>query len=324
MIHGGALKENKGTKQRLEKLFNTYTENLSNCFPQAVGIFICPICQRNFFREALDREELSLEHIIPESLGGKWTTLTCKECNSKQGAKLESHLKRRLESEDVLSGKSDLPIRSKIQIGDGEFAADVYLSSETPNVQIVGLPHLSNPNLHLKAIKGLESGLLDIKMAGSLGYKELPSRVAVLRIAYLMMFSIFGYGYIQANTLDIVRDQITDFNKEQAPLNGVVVLNDSKYVNRVGLLTYPTELRCFFVVVRVNTKYSYRDFGVALPGLDKTGFTLYDRWKENLTKMVFPSNGKIDILDFDPALITDTRLKFASKAIWDGHIKIGS
>ncbi|MBK9209082.1 MAG: hypothetical protein IPL71_12575 [Anaerolineales bacterium] len=50
--------------------------------------------------------ELTLEHIIPSALGGKFITLTCKECNSKSGELLDAHLIQRLRTEDILTGKA--------------------------------------------------------------------------------------------------------------------------------------------------------------------------------------------------------------------------
>lgn len=311
-------------RNKIKELFDRYSSNLSYCFPEAKEIFICPICQDNYTREAIDEGLLSLEHIIPSRLGGRWVTLTCKKCNNEQGTTLDAQIIRRLKVEDILTGRSKSPIRSRITIGDGDFTADVYLSHEGKrNVQIIGIPESSNPERRDRAVTNLESGTLEINLKGDLGYKAVASKVGVIRMAYLMMFSVFGYGYVQANSLDVVRDQIASFNDEKPPLKGVVVLNQPNFHNKIGLLTSPESLRSFFVILKLSTKYSKHYFGVSLPGLDKDSFALYERWDKEINNIVFPANAKIDLLNYQETFITDPKLRFLSKAIWDDLIQIG-
>ncbi len=54
----------------------------------------------------LEEPELTEEHIIPESLGGKLVTLSCKSCNSTYGSKLDSHLVQMVRSQDSLAFRS--------------------------------------------------------------------------------------------------------------------------------------------------------------------------------------------------------------------------
>jgi hypothetical protein len=49
-------------------------------------IYICPLCATNYFVNTKlgiqGSSEFSLDHVPPESLGGKFTVLSCKKCLS--------------------------------------------------------------------------------------------------------------------------------------------------------------------------------------------------------------------------------------------------
>jgi hypothetical protein len=181
-----------------ERLFEDYSRNLSFYHPPLEHTFLCPLCLQPFNKNAIQSGKLTIEHIIPAGIGGKLVTLTCKECNSESGHRLDAHLVQRMRVEDILAGKSDLPLRIRINVGKGEFGGDLYLSNDQhPNIQIIGLQDISNPKLHKLALNEFDTGLKVLSIHGSLGFKEIPSRVAALRVAYLLMFRYFGYGYIQ-------------------------------------------------------------------------------------------------------------------------------
>src|SRR5437667_10578715 len=67
---------------------------------------LCPLCLQSYSEDAIDLEEpeLTVEHIAPESLGGKVVTLSCKSCNSTHGSRLDSHLVQMVRSQDSLAG----------------------------------------------------------------------------------------------------------------------------------------------------------------------------------------------------------------------------
>src|SRR5580704_16833636 len=48
-------------------------------------IYPCPICLGRFTIEALAQNQLSAEHVPPESLGGRELLLTCRNCNNSSG-----------------------------------------------------------------------------------------------------------------------------------------------------------------------------------------------------------------------------------------------
>jgi hypothetical protein len=213
-------------KSRLKiaaQLFDVYAKNLSWYHPQLVDVILCPLCLQPFSKDAIESNILTLEHIIPSALGGKFITLTCSDCNSKSGTKLDAHLVQRLREEDAWAGKSKKPLRIRVKVGEDEFGADLYLSlDQQPNIQIIGKQNISNPKSQERAFETFKAQHQEFTISGNLGYKDIPSRVAALRIAYLLSFSYFGYGYILYENLNQVREQIFQFNRETDVLKGIV------------------------------------------------------------------------------------------------------
>ncbi len=303
-----------------EQLFRKYSVNLQMYHPDAGEVFVCPICFDGYNHDALTSGELTSDHIIPSTIGGRVRTLTCKSCNNKRGGSdVESHLVRRLRAEDKMAGKSDSPIRSRIKIGEGEFAADVYMSDK--GVYIEGISKISNPKLQTLAMNGFGSSSPKFEISANLMYKEIPSRVAILRIAYLVMFHYFGYGYIRYKHLDNVRNQILDPNSETSVMKGLLTFKSKPLTKAmVAIVIEPKELQCFLVVLDLSTK-TERYLGVVLPGFDDQNETIYDRWAnlgvEGLRKLV--SNNKI--IPYSVEYTTNPLYKFLPHRIWREYLQ---
>lgn len=306
-----------------ERLFDTYSRNLTWYHPHLVDVILCPLCLQSFAKDAIQSNRLTLEHIIPSALGGRFLTLTCSDCNSQSGTKLDAHLVQRLRTEDALAGKSKKPLRIRVQIGSGEFGADLHLSQEPQaNIQIIGIPAISDPKLHKRAIEAFETQTKEFSISGNLGYKDIPSRVAVLRIAYLLAFSYFGYGYILYSNLDQVREQIFQSEHETDALKGMVLLKSAPKANSIGLLKQPQELRCFIAFISLFTEQQ-RVLGIALPGPDADSATIYQRWSASAANLNADTEAIVDIIDFDPSYVSDSGYKFLPARIWRGQTTIG-
>ena len=57
---------------------------------ELVNTFICPICLKTF--DFSDYDNITIEHVPPEKLGGRPLLLTCKDCNNVCGSNLDVHL----------------------------------------------------------------------------------------------------------------------------------------------------------------------------------------------------------------------------------------
>src|SRR2546421_8889508 len=75
--------ESDGARER-QRLFDLFTRQPGHQDLTQGMIFYCPLCRRPFGREALAAHSLllTLAHIIPDALGGTWTTLACIKCNN--------------------------------------------------------------------------------------------------------------------------------------------------------------------------------------------------------------------------------------------------
>ena len=174
------------------------------------------------------------EHILPSALGGKLTTLTCRECNNSAGTNLESHLVQRV----LLDGGKRHPLAS-VDFGGARIRAEFSGARVDEGVIEIGvIGKQSNPKQIEKAIQSLSeenwSGR-SFKVNLELGYNERRSDVALVRSAYLYMFWTLGYIYVLDPSVRYIRELL------HAPLTDSLTL---KGVQRHAGIELPTNL-CF-------------------------------------------------------------------------------
>lgn len=306
----------------VESLFDSYASNLSAYCPQFKGIFRCPLCLRDFSKDSILSKEITLEHVIPSSIGGRLTTLTCCKCNSESGCRLEAHLVQRLRTEDIFAGKRQSSLTTRVTTGKGEFGAEMRIFGEqNRTILIRAIESISSPRLHELAVEELESGLNEFSIHGNLGYKETPSRVAALRMAYLMMFRYFGYGYILYPTLARVRAQVFQPEVETNALAGMFWLEDLPAANVVAILNQPEQLRCFLAVIDLSTAIK-RNLAVVLPGLDPESETIYERWAIAAKSSSSKLKPRVDLIHFAPAFVSDSKYKFLPTMMWRKQVTV--
>jgi len=97
--------------------------------PDVRDVIWCPLCLRPFERSALERSapddnKLDEEHIIPEKLGGKIITLTCKKCNNDDGGQIDSYFVQKVKVDEALQGYP------------GSIGSDVYISGHRVLAQV--------------------------------------------------------------------------------------------------------------------------------------------------------------------------------------------
>ncbi len=111
-----------------DTIFKTYAKNFSLVMSKGrpdiqvlEPVYACPLCLRFFGeRHLVNQEEnfLTIEHIPPESLGGKKGVLTCKECNSTHGHKLDSQLFYRMKANRVMSLTPSTSLNTRFEIDE--------------------------------------------------------------------------------------------------------------------------------------------------------------------------------------------------------------
>lgn len=88
--------------------------------------FFCPLCRRPFDRDATggDNPQLTLAHIIPQSLGGTWATLACAPRNNGHGHTIETDLLESHRVSDWVGGRGSIEVRIPELIGNRSLIAN--------------------------------------------------------------------------------------------------------------------------------------------------------------------------------------------------------
>jgi hypothetical protein len=185
---------------------------------------------------------------------------------------------------------------------------------------LIGLPKYSNPSLQEKAIQEFEKGKdKGIKFQVEFeSYKKIPSYVAIIRSAYLMMFSFFGYGYILHPNLKIVFEQIQNFTIESNVLYGIVEIQGNELgANHVSVCQLSSGEFCFLPTLNFSTTTEDRHYSIIMPGLGDSSKSIYDKLKL-LRESATSELTVLETILFAPKLIS---YPFLPYQIWQ---KIGS
>jgi hypothetical protein len=97
---------------RRKRKFDEMSSDLSEVLAGKAAKILCPLCLREFGEDDIEHN-LTEEHVIPDSAGGRITTLTCRPCNSECGSEIDSHFARLFRFEEARqAGK---PIDARIR-----------------------------------------------------------------------------------------------------------------------------------------------------------------------------------------------------------------
>jgi hypothetical protein len=312
------------------KLFDQYATNFGAYWPGNEPLFGCPLCFRVFGVEALEGEEdggvplLSIEHVLPEAVGGKIKTLTCRECNSRDGTKIDSHLVERFRFEDSVAGLSGEPVKARVRAegADKDLAVDWYIRGDgEPHFVFSGVPKASHPDAPADTMRALsERQVMMVSFEG--GYIELRSRIALLRSAYLMLFRYFGYGYMRYGTAEAVRKQIREYENELIGPHAILPFDTAPFpgeMNQLYVVCEPAALRCFFVALEADAARN-RYFGVVMPGLDTESLDVYDRW-EALGEEASGLKLSPLAVPYDTSYMSDPQKAMAAMVTWEEVIR---
>lgn len=261
-------------------LFNKYSQNLE-LVTGYKDLYVCPLCTKGYQRA--DIEFLTIEHIIPEKLGGKLKILTCKKCNNEYGTKLISKLTKYFSYEDINLGKNSGPLDGYF-ISDGrKVKAGIFLDPEriTFNIQ----NHRSDPKNTSYILSKIESGKIDeFTMEAVIGVNQKYIRLAISLISYYLLFSYLGYFYVYNSSGEYLRKIILDLNYDH-PLTNHMNMSEFQYKSEnplVWLCTQPIDIKNFVLVqIPFITAYNTYVFGKLLPILPGVSINT-DFFKEDL------------------------------------------
>ncbi|WP_456459244.1 hypothetical protein [Reichenbachiella sp.] len=316
-----------GEKKRKE-LFDLYSKNwihfskylsLPKEF-QGKGLYACPMCLTLFDETGLDQSKerrLTLEDVPPKKLGGKPLILTCNTCNNQSGTKYDSHLLNQTRAENFLRRKEGGQKEVVIQINNKSKIKGIAknLPNDTLGIHFINKSNpMAQPDIdHL--FKNWNSGQFKLDIKG--GNPKLFN-IAKLRIAYLLAFAKFGYGYIMNWQTQIIRSQLSNPNDAIIEHLGIVKLNFEEDISGIFLVKHPKNIVGFLALFDLMESGHKSKVAVLLPGLHKTDETLYDELKRSseIGKIDFSNIRDLDYLTDESLCIAP--IKFSEMAYSTG------
>lgn len=193
---------------------------------QEEDLYACPLCRRVFSAEALEGPDptLTLEHVPPESLGGRALLLSCKRCNNEGGRKLDAEAVNRREFtravRALVLGSGEYEGKATWQFG-GERMAGQLIARER-NVRLNVAPEATDPQAGPRArTRVMQQQRNDegvrFSVSPAVRFRLRESQLGDLRIGFLLAFALLGYSYAFHPRLEQVRRQIVQPEDEVLP-----------------------------------------------------------------------------------------------------------
>ena len=113
--------------EKSQRLFHELSADLTKVRPDVVHSVCCPLCLAVFPIEQIG--SLSVEHVVSSKVQGSTKTLTCRQCNNSQGARLDRHLVSGMKAMDGLEGTE--PITTYWKRPEGLVVANTLLQAGT-------------------------------------------------------------------------------------------------------------------------------------------------------------------------------------------------
>jgi len=329
------LDESSGSIKR-RQLFDLFSQNL-NTVKKHPGVhmapdfdegYLCPICFKLFGRDALSTkydDHLTLEDIPPQCLGGKVLALTCKICNNRAGSELESDLSKKLHADAFLARTPGIEMEARFSPDPStELAATVRFMADDV-VSVMYDPKRSHPDAVTRLHKLEETGRIsEVTLEFQLGYRVGRPEVALLRIAYLLAFARFGYGFLMNPHLLPVRHQIQTPSEKLLPDFGVIKWDFPDSAVGIGVVYEPKELQSFLIVFDLNTQSEKVRYGVLLPGPTEPGLHVYEHIAElRQADNRLPIMHRIRMIPAGEYL-QNPKLAYASLDYWKAFLEIAT
>ena len=215
---------------------------------------------------------------MPNKLGGRQVTLTCRRCNNDAGSKLESHLVQR-----VLVEAHKRPVKTRIEVGGAVQRAEMLVpTTDEEAIHLEVIEKQSDPRQAAEAQRHLSEAQKSINLQMNFGYKPLRSAVAVLRAGYLKMFQTFGYSYVLDPSATGIRAQLENEAEKTPVLSGIMwkVPDPVPIGTSVAIMTKPVPIASFVVLLELS-KQPAHVAAVAFPPPGTGGRDFYSKFQSN-------------------------------------------
>lgn len=290
---------NKQAKKR-RKIFEIYSNQLNtlkqmrllNLKLEYEQTYICPICLKQFNKEALQSKKLTLEDAPPKSLGGNANTLTCAPCNNGLGHAVDSHLSGQLRKIDVRSLMPNTEAKIRVKQGNKTIQGKIKVDGNR-KISIVHEEKSNHPVELEKYISSLNANdIITIKYVDE-KYEKSKFAIALLKTGYLLAFEKFGYSVILKNFFDPVREQLSNPEQLIYPEGFYTQQSNFNYQDKGVFLLTSDGYEGWFIIFMLRTKIGGSNgYGVYLP-------INLDTYKDVIDKLRVEKIDSFNLLRFD-------------------------
>ena len=205
------------------------------------GKFRCPTCLKDY---PLDSKEITEEHIVPDSQGGRVTTFLCGPCNSFFGHKQTRWLSDWI---DLVEGGAPFhrdPKKQKARVTSNGNTLTANLSlSDDGAIQIFADRSRSNPTQYDAYWSDKNASSIQIDISMPVFANEEALRVGFLTAAYGLWFKHFGYSFVLQSILNPVRRQILNPQEMIVDWNYLIELPSRRSLEpELGLMKFGSEI----------------------------------------------------------------------------------
>lgn len=221
--------------------------------------YICPLCLHTY---AIGNTELTLEHVPPESVGGKPILVTCKACNSNYGSDIDVCLMNELEIVHNFNNLDTVPQKTRLAFNGIEINAQTTFS-KTDGFKFMISPDNNNPiefEGFMMEAKNAKEGY-EIKVVANITNRKRDydlANIALLKSAYLMAFHELGYMYVLNANTNIIRDQLQN-PKKNVIGNSFVIDSKNDALENLSNGVYYAQLNnigCVIVIMELKLRQS--------------------------------------------------------------------
>ncbi len=189
----------------------TFPGRIAAHFGAGVGpVYVCPICDRGFLRQAVDEGILTAEHVPPLSFGGRELLLTCKNCNNEAGSRFDAHAHRKETISDVMKGTAVVSRKVRVGIPGHQLNARLEVSRQSWTLRV---PNEANNPAAVAAFQNvgpLTRGTdIVVNFAGD-RFADLGARLSWFRSGFLALFAFAGYQFSCDPALEIAKKQLRE------------------------------------------------------------------------------------------------------------------
>lgn len=253
-----------------ETLFNKFSKNLNLVRPyfkafrelanEYNDIIFCPLCGDILTREYLSAggnpNALTIEHLPPESIGGKPKILLCKICNNRTGSVLDKKLLDHYNLKSFNKGNGGSYINAKGTISDGNTKVRSSFKILKDAGKTYFIPIIQDD--YRAAILETIKGPISLEIEGFIPSEHFV-QIAILKIGYLLAYEKLGNTFLLIGALQNIRDQIANPGKKILPCCGVIRPYD--LANGIYAIYEPVDLKGLLVVFELKGE----KLGVLLP-----------------------------------------------------------